>query len=242
MHDSELATRVFYALADMKRCETVEELDDLAGLMLGGLGYTSFSLARFYAPDQTPEVRVMAGRFEPSWSRRYIDRRYAGSSIIARHMLQEQSPYSWSDALEIQGDHALQSRIIGEAREHGLREGLYLPLRLADRSFAAVVLAGWNVPAEDPLHRTMAEVLAAHYSHEARRLLKPAGGEKHILTRRQRDCLCWVRHGKSSTDIGQLLGISPQTVEEHVAEACRKLGVRTRLQAAVEATLQGLLD
>jgi DNA-binding CsgD family transcriptional regulator len=88
----------------------------------------------------------------------------------------------------------------------------------------------------------MSEVLATYYQHEARRLLGENAKGKSTLTRRQLDCLSWVRHGKSSTDIGDLLGISRQTVEEHIAEACRKLGVRTRLQAAVEASLQGLLD
>ena len=50
-----------------------------------------------------------------------------------------------------------------------------------------------------------------------------------------------MQFGKSSTDIAELLGISAQTVEEHIAAACRKLGVRTRVQAAVEASLLGII-
>jgi DNA-binding CsgD family transcriptional regulator len=42
--------------------------------------------------------------------------------------------------------------------------------------------------------------------------------------------------------IGDILGLSVRTVDEHLAEACRKLGVRTRVQAAVQATLRGLID
>jgi DNA-binding CsgD family transcriptional regulator len=62
------------------------------------------------------------------------------------------------------------------------------------------------------------------------------------LSRRQIECLKWTRHGKSSTDIGDILGISSDTVDEHLAGACARLGVRTRVQAAVEAVLMGLLD
>ena len=242
MHEAGLATKVFYVLSEMKNSDSLSELDNTAQRMFGQLNYTSFSLARFYAPDQSPGTRVLAGRFEPSWSRRYIDKNYAASSVIARHMLQSDMPYTWTDALTAQGDHAVQSKIIGEATEHGLREGLFSPIRLSDRSFAAVVVAGWDVPTTDPLHRMMTEVLAARYQHEVSRLLDRGAAGSTVLTRRQRDCLSWVRHGKSSTDIGELLGISPQTVEEHIAAACRRLGVRTRLQAAVEATLNGLLD
>jgi DNA-binding NarL/FixJ family response regulator len=42
--------------------------------------------------------------------------------------------------------------------------------------------------------------------------------------------------------IAEILGLSADTVEEHVAAACAKLGVRTRLQAAVEACMLGLID
>jgi DNA-binding CsgD family transcriptional regulator len=62
-----------------------------------------------------------------------------------------------------------------------------------------------------------------------------------MLTRRQGECLLWVRAGKSSTDIGVILGLSPRTVDEHIAAACERLGVRTRTQAVAEAIARGLL-
>jgi LuxR family quorum-sensing system transcriptional regulator CciR len=62
------------------------------------------------------------------------------------------------------------------------------------------------------------------------------------LTARQRECLIWVEQGKSSSDIGVILGLSPETVNEHVGEACRRLGVRTRIQAVVSARALGLFE
>ena len=62
-----------------------------------------------------------------------------------------------------------------------------------------------------------------------------------MLTARQVECLSWVRAGKSSTDIGAILGLSARTVDEHIASACDRLGVRTRTQAVVEAVAKGLL-
>jgi LuxR family quorum-sensing system transcriptional regulator CciR len=63
-----------------------------------------------------------------------------------------------------------------------------------------------------------------------------------VLTPRQRQCLAWVEQGKSSTDIGAILGLSPETVNEHVGEACRRLNVRTRVQAVVVARARGLMS
>jgi DNA-binding CsgD family transcriptional regulator len=62
------------------------------------------------------------------------------------------------------------------------------------------------------------------------------------LSRRQIQCLFWVQEGKSATDIGVILGLSPRTVEEYLAKACDKLGVRRRVQAVVRAHRLGLLD
>ena len=71
-------------------------------------------------------------------------------------------------------------------------------------------------------------------------LARPWPEPPAALTRRQRECLAWVEQGKSSTDIGAILGLSPETVNEHVGEACRRLGVRTRVQAVVAARARGL--
>ncbi len=86
-----------------------------------------------------------------------------------------------------------------------------------------------------------AEILSAFYANQVRQL-KSETEQETLLTPRQRDCLGWVRQGKSSAEIGTIMGISVLTVDEHIAKACRKLGVRTRVQAAVEATVAGMID
>lgn len=62
------------------------------------------------------------------------------------------------------------------------------------------------------------------------------------LTLRQTECLVWVSRGKSSTDIGQILRISPRTVDYHVDQICKLLDVRTRMQAVAYAIQRGWLD
>lgn len=74
--------------------------------------------------------------------------------------------------------------------------------------------------------------------------IPPAGAlqdHEMFLTVRQIECLEWVQAGKSSSVIGQILGVSKHTVDEHLAEACRRLGVRTRIQAVAIACELGLL-
>lgn len=61
------------------------------------------------------------------------------------------------------------------------------------------------------------------------------------LTRRQVECLSWAQDGKSSFDIGVILGLSARTIDGHVRDACSRLGVRTRVQAISRAVALGYL-
>lgn len=63
-----------------------------------------------------------------------------------------------------------------------------------------------------------------------------------ILSQREAECLAWVSRGKSSSDIGAILGLSPRTVDSYLEKACAKLRVRTRIEAVALAVRTGLID
>ncbi len=67
------------------------------------------------------------------------------------------------------------------------------------------------------------------------------GASARRLSAREVECLCWAGRGKSSTDIGVILGLSGRTVDSYLAKACAKLGVRTRIEAVALAVERGLL-
>ncbi|MGH2679896.1 MAG: LuxR C-terminal-related transcriptional regulator [Actinomycetota bacterium] len=62
------------------------------------------------------------------------------------------------------------------------------------------------------------------------------------LTRRERQVLELISAGLTTGQIASRIGISPRTVESHVAKVYRKLGVRTRVQAVSRAAALGLVD
>lgn len=239
---SPIVVRAFDHICDMKRSSSPEGLDDISATAFAGIGLPSFALAHFFRPDRTSETRVISGRFEAGWAARYIANGYGGSCQIAGEMTRYSRPYSWNDVITRRGLDDVQTRIWNEACEFGLRDGLFTPVRWDNGSYAAVVVAGWDADLCDPFSRVLAEILSAYYCSEAKRLVRISAEPKTGLSARQRECLAWVRNGKSSSEIGDILGISGLTVDEHLAEACRKFGVRTRVQAAVEASLRGMFD
>ena len=61
------------------------------------------------------------------------------------------------------------------------------------------------------------------------------------LTRRESEVLKQLAFGLTNKEIAQALGISYETVKEHVQHILRKVGVADRTQAAVWAVRQGLV-
>jgi DNA-binding response OmpR family regulator len=55
------------------------------------------------------------------------------------------------------------------------------------------------------------------------------------LTSREAEVLLWISRGKSNREIGEILGISPRTVNKHLEQVFVKLGVENRASAAARA-------
>ena len=56
------------------------------------------------------------------------------------------------------------------------------------------------------------------------------------LTPREAEVLSWVAKGKTNRDVGDILGMSPRTVNKHLEHVFEKLGVETRAAAAALAS------
>ncbi len=54
------------------------------------------------------------------------------------------------------------------------------------------------------------------------------------LTAREAEVLLWIARGKANKDIGEILGLSPRTVNKHLEQIYVKLGVENRASAAVK--------
>jgi len=65
---------------------------------------------------------------------------------------------------------------------------------------------------------------------------RPAGEEllreKLSLTRRESEVLFWIANGKTNREIGEILAVSPRTVNKHLEGIFSKLGVENRTAAA----------
>ncbi len=63
-----------------------------------------------------------------------------------------------------------------------------------------------------------------------------------VLSARELEVLRWCKDGKSYSEIGTIIGISSKTVEFHIANVMRKLGVNQKIAAIILAVRKGLID
>src|SRR5690606_15794670 len=59
--------------------------------------------------------------------------------------------------------------------------------------------------------------------------------QQFAVTGREADVLLWIANGKTNREIGQILEMSPRTVNKHLEQIFRKLGVENRTSAAAVA-------
>lgn len=130
----------------------------------------------------------------------------------------------------------------------GYRTGVSMALHLpGGRHFLMGVDRARELPADDTrITRMVADLqlLAVHAQDAAVRLLLAEAQEKldlPRLTAREREVLHWTGEGKSSWEVGTILGMSEHTVNFHLRNLMSKLDVTSKHQAVLKALALGLL-
>lgn len=106
----------------------------------------------------------------------------------------------------------------------------------ADELVAAVRTASEG---RSPLSAEVAGALLKHVRDQT----APSDHPEEILSlsERETEILRMVAHGRDNTEIAQELFLSPSTVKNHVSSILEKLGVDSRVQAAVWAARAGIV-
>jgi two-component system, NarL family, response regulator DegU len=101
------------------------------------------------------------------------------------------------------------------------------------------VADGKYVFADNVFNRRELEQWVEEQIEGARRSYSEPGSPFHPLSDREMEVLACVVRGMSNKEIATLLGISHQTVKNHVTAILRKFGVEDRTQAVVYALKRG---
>ncbi|RMB11730.1 transcriptional regulator [Eilatimonas milleporae] len=230
----------------MEKLAKVESADEALSLFQDftlKYGYDCFLGGEVILPRHRQQRLVLASGGH-DWCRHYVENNYYRFDPIVRIGLRRQKPFRWIDVLNGRKLMGTARRILDEASEFKLNEGLVIPMDVPSGGLVMLTLAGEKV-SEDEDHigalrlATNFFVMRMLELHEqAVQIPKEDPAE---LSDRQLECLQWAAEGKSNWAIGEIMGLAEGTVHKHIEAAKTRLGVQTRQQAVAKAVWDRLI-
>ncbi|MFM5440135.1 autoinducer binding domain-containing protein [Aeromonas enteropelogenes] len=213
-----------------------DELSAAIEKLITSLGFDYFRLAIIIPVyQQRPLIRIL-NSCPPEWIEQYNYHGMISRDPVIAAARTKTVPIRWH---ELSGTDE-QMDVMVEAAKCGLRSGVSHPLR-GPRGETGV-LSFITERYRPDLYLEMAPTLAMvvpYVLDAALRACRPS----HIKPLRvvEADCLFWVGAGKTTAEIGIIMGIPERTVNYHLTEAGKKLGANNRYNAVALALASGEL-
>ncbi len=242
--NTDLAARMTPLLKPFSDSRDLPSLTNLFGETVRSLGFPCYAISRISRTRSRPRPRVdvetICTHYPNNWVQHYLQHDYGSVDPVHRVAFTHCVPYRWSDITVL---NRAERRVLGEASDAGLSNGLSIPIHEPAGDVLLVNLSGPRSRACTILDVRLANLISVLFHQELERLRHvPDRGPALHLTPRQRECLHWVAEGKTSWEISVILGISHHTVAYHIAEAMKTLNVHSRTKAAVDASVYGLIQ
>jgi len=203
--------------------------------ILGDIGEFYYAVGRF-RPHSPRDQGIILVEYPEEWARHYRARRYIEIDPTINAIARCDMPFGWEVLADLD---TRQQALFDDVRDLGVTAGLTIPTRMADGSTFLASFASLD-PSLIQRFRSLLSVVSAQFL-EYHSALQDPPTLPVALTRREQDCLTWTARGKSAWDIGICLGISENTVNFHIQNACAKLECKGRMLGVVKAMMLGLI-
>ena len=213
------------------------------------LGFNTFVYGGMHIPqlgdDATPYILTT---FPDSWQQRYFEGEYHRSDPIITESLHRVTPIKWNQLGRWREFTHNEAIVMDEAREHGLVHGFTVPVHGHAAEFGLISLVSSESEREfDKLvtaygHQVHLMAIYLHGAIQEALISKRPPQRASKLTKREVECLVWTAQGKTSWEISLILGISESTVNFHLKNTMRKLGVYSKTHAVAKTLVLGLIQ
>lgn len=239
--------------------QTLQELEKLMIDVIANFGFAAATYADMSAIPigEEPDPYYVTS-LPQDFVAAYADGQFAGFDPVIRQASASNAPFLWTDCMEYR--HALQPHrgkkgrtrhLVELANDFRYRDGYVVPLHARDgqgRPRSALLSLYWQGNIQE-LYRPNAIPhwfrLIAQVYHERVLALRATNEDTATiptLTDRERECLVWACRGKTSGETADILSISERTVEFHILNAMRKLGVYNKVHCVAVAVQLGLVS
>ena len=227
-------------LAEAGAAASLAELAAVLDEAMPRLGLDYYALVHHVDLARPPEGAVHLDNYPPDWRRRFVAQRYYAHDPVHIACRRGAHTFLWRDLPRLVTLGRAQQAMLEAGRAAGLADGLTVPVHLPGDlpGSCTFVARDREVPAD---LAPSAQFFGLYAFEAARRLARRQGPGCPVLTARQLDCLVLVARGKTDAESAMILGISRETVHEHVEEAKARLEVATRTQLVARGLYHGLI-
>jgi LuxR family quorum-sensing system transcriptional regulator CciR len=227
--------------------ENAADLNELAGTMEAiarELGFRYFALTHHVDIPRAPQPAIRLDNYPPDWVDFFDAQRLGPSDPVHRASQQMNAGFCWSRLERIVDLTARDRDILQRARNAGIGEGFTVPAHVPGESAGSCSFATARGKEVRSQWLPLAHHVGALAFDRARTLsgMRVLAVDRPRLTDRQRDCLYWAARGKTDYEIAIILGLSHETVIQHVKQARGRYGIAKRAQLAVHALFDGTLS
>jgi len=224
------------------QADTADELFDLYRTAMLDLGFDRIVYdALRNAPHQPSTIPNLFHSYPLEWLEHYVQHNYMKDDPVRHKGLASRRAFVWDDMIIDEKLTKSQLKIMHEAQDAGLNDGVGLAFHGPMGETFGVGLASSTKNNHAVLNLTEIEVIStqfhilfsAKYDHPTPPCI--------TLTPRENEVLKWAAAGKSNWSIGEILSISEHGVDFHMRNILRKLNADTRVTAIVKALHNGLL-
>ena len=236
--------RVDAFVRDITEITSEAELAEALGVICRELGFNYFALTHHVDIRQASQPAIRLHNYPAAWVEYFDDQKLGPSDPVHRASHLTSIGFAWSQLPKLIQLTARDREILGRAGCSGIGDGFTVPAHVPGESNGSCSFAttrGSPIPDE---HLAVAQLVGAFAFEAARRLWRMRGTDtpRRSLSDRQRDCVIWAARGKSDWEISQILGISHETVIQHLKQARQRYGVSKRTMLAVSALFDGTIS
>ncbi|MER9353804.1 LuxR family transcriptional regulator [Mesorhizobium sp. M0514] len=231
-------------MAGIQHSSSMKDVGDALLSFAGQFGTTNILAGIIPPPSASRREQlshVLLDRWPAEWTDRYFSNGYLYRDPTIRLVAQGSRPFSWRDLGSLGELWPGARRVMDEAAEFGLREGLTFSFLTIERQRVGLSIAGEKL--ELPPGEQDAFLLVAAYAFGKAVILAEENRQTGSvgLSPRQNDVLQWASLGLSVEAIADRLGISSHTADSHLRAARERLGVQNTVHAVAEAFRLGLI-
>jgi len=180
-------------------------------------------------------------RFPDGYRKSYLENEWDKIDHIVQHIGIAVRPFRWSEICAKARLTDRQRTFIDECRELGVHSGVTIPMYGPGSDVDLISLSLRDEKRTDPSRLPLLHALTIQYRSRLSELQGDSASAQQMLTSKETECLCWCKEGKTNWEIGEILSISEKTVEFHLSNTIKKLGVSNRITAVVKGIQLGLI-